>query len=336
MRRTFVSPIRRLSTPVVGRRRDHEVADVRRPERAGEAVARGRHDVTAGAEAERHVGPEAHGDAVADRGHERIAVVGPVERALAADPRDPAMQVDDAVGAGEQPVGTVQVGTQAGGEGDDDGGRGAVREHAAERDDDRLVVDTWPRPCDPSTVTAPRSSAPRRAMMVLSRRRSMPSPDSFRAVIVTVPWSRRAATVEADVDVVGGVDREARPMNGAGDDGRCGPCLGCRGRLDRVRHGYRGHVRGRRHEIVWRGDRRRRGRGHVSRWRIARGDGNDEHDEHDVEGAAPGQRVAGDMARILARQTIGGPGCRPTRDSPGVVSPSLRVNAFVSSGAPMG
>ena len=46
----------------------------------------------------------------------------------------------------------------------------------------------------PSTVTVPRSSAPRRAMTVLSSRRSMPAPDRFWAVILTVPRRRRAAT----------------------------------------------------------------------------------------------------------------------------------------------
>ena len=46
----------------------------------------------------------------------------------------------------------------------------------------------------PSTVTVPRSRAPRRAMTVLSSRRSMPAPDRFWAVIRTVPLRRRVAT----------------------------------------------------------------------------------------------------------------------------------------------
>ena len=46
----------------------------------------------------------------------------------------------------------------------------------------------------PSTVTVPRSSAPSRAITVLSSRRSMPAPDRFCALIRTVPRRRRAAT----------------------------------------------------------------------------------------------------------------------------------------------
>ena len=46
----------------------------------------------------------------------------------------------------------------------------------------------------PSTVTLPSSSRPSGPMTVLSQRRSMPAPESLRAVIVTEPRKVRAAT----------------------------------------------------------------------------------------------------------------------------------------------
>jgi hypothetical protein len=46
----------------------------------------------------------------------------------------------------------------------------------------------------PSTVTERRCSAPSLAITVLRSRRSMPSPEWFRALIVTLPASRRSAT----------------------------------------------------------------------------------------------------------------------------------------------
>ena len=82
---------------------------------------------------------------------------------------------------------------------DDDGGRGAVGEHAAEGDDDRLVVDAWRSLALPSTVTGPRSSAPSWAITVLSRRRSMPPPERFRALIDDPARESPVGDGEADV-----------------------------------------------------------------------------------------------------------------------------------------
>ncbi len=77
----------------------------------------------------------------AHRRHERVAVVGAVERRPLAHPRDPAVEVHDPVGPGEQPARAAERRPQRRAEADLDGRRRAVREHAAERHDDRLVVD---------------------------------------------------------------------------------------------------------------------------------------------------------------------------------------------------
>ena len=103
------------------------------------------------------------------------------------------MHVDDAVGAREQPVRAGDRRAEPGREPDDDGRRGAVGKDAAEGDDDRLAVDAGVCAL-PSTVTDRRSSAPSLAITVFSSRRSMPPPDRFRALIVTLPASRRSAT----------------------------------------------------------------------------------------------------------------------------------------------
>ena len=126
--------------PVVGRGGHREIAHVRRREGLGQAVGADRGAVAARRQHQRtrRRDPDHHG--AARWRLERVAVVRPVEGDPAADPRQPAVEVDDPVRLGEQPVRAGQVVAKSSVEPDPDPGRGVDRQDPAERDDDRLIA----------------------------------------------------------------------------------------------------------------------------------------------------------------------------------------------------
>ena len=132
------------TAPVVGGGVHHEVPDVGRDPRGHEAVRGARGPAPVRDDGDRDVGPEPEGHPRADQRHERVPEVGAVERGRAADPRHPSVEAGHAVGAGEQPRRPAGGRGQGRAEGDPDDDGPARREHAAERNGDRLVVEGGP------------------------------------------------------------------------------------------------------------------------------------------------------------------------------------------------
>ena len=127
----------RRDRPVVRRRREDEVAYVVGQECLAEPAHR--HPFAGRGEDERPVGGDRHADTRRGGRDERVAVIGSIERDPPADPRDPAIRIDDPVRPREQPVRAGQRAAERGGVGDPHPDRPALPEDPAERDHDRLV-----------------------------------------------------------------------------------------------------------------------------------------------------------------------------------------------------
>ena len=110
----------------------------------GRRQAARRDPAAARRKAHRAIGGDPDPDGRTGRGDERVALVRPTERRGPADPREPAIELDDAVRPGEQPI--RPGGRSSGGrrEGDPDGRRRAVGQGATEGDDDGLIPDGRP------------------------------------------------------------------------------------------------------------------------------------------------------------------------------------------------
>ena len=139
-----------------------------------------------------HVGHVRHADRRADRRHERVAVVGAVERGAARDPRDPAVEVRDPARPREQPARAGRRGPQRRREADDDE-RVASSGRTPPSGTSSVWSSTVGLTATPSTVVGPRRRPPSRAITVLSSSRSMPAPDRFWTVISARPLIVRAA-----------------------------------------------------------------------------------------------------------------------------------------------
>ncbi len=168
---------------------------------------------------------------------ERVAVVGPVERDAPADPRQPAVEVGDAVRPGEQPVRAGHAAAEGGVIANPDPRRAARWQHAAERHHDRLVADAGR---DGAAIDRhrlePDRAESRRDRVELDPVDGAAGRVADRRQRVDVDLARTPA--EPQVDVVGRVEQRARSVDEPRHDVAAG---GARGTGDRGGEGQGGH-----------------------------------------------------------------------------------------------
>ena len=148
---------------------------------------------------------------------ERVAVIRSSERDPAAHPRQPAVQVKDVVRPREHPVRARQSAPNGRAVADADRGRAAVREDAAERDDDRLVADRGRH-----------DGAVHRHRLELHRSESGGDRVEFDPVDRTagrvaddgrrIDADRPFPPADLERRVVGGIKEQTRSVDGARDD----------------------------------------------------------------------------------------------------------------------